>query len=346
VTGPDESLVALEPLTTWMDALDLPGAGLPVEMSALDGGSQNVIVEVRRGDHRYVLRRPPLNAPPGRSEALMRECRILSALRHTDVPHARLHGVCADPAVLGDVFYLMEFVPGWSPADEAGWLAPFDADVPARHDVGIQVVDGIARLARVDYVAHGLADFGRPDGFHDRQVDRWLAHLERYKFREIAGLDVSASWLRRTKPASWVPGVMHGDYQFANLRFAPGGSDLAAIVDWEMCTIGDPLLDLAWVLMLWRDPGEGEDTVLHIDYQGLPSRSELVEHYAAVSGRSVEDLQYYQVLAHFKMAIVLEGGNATYVRGDAWSERLATFGAVVDELAARAADLTLNASAR
>ena len=154
----------------------------------------------------------------------------------------------------------MSLVDGWSPMNMDGWPAPFDTDLDARYGLGIQLVDGIARLARVDWKAQGLEGFGKPDGFHDRQVDRWLAHLNAFKFRELPGLDVAADWLRNHKPSHWEPGIIHGDYQFANVMFNHGApARLAAMVDWEMSTVGDPLLDLAWVMNGWTDPGRGPD---------------------------------------------------------------------------------------
>ena len=151
----------------------------------------------------------------------------------------------------------------------AGTLRP---DLDARYGLGIQLVDGIARLARVDWRAQGLEGFGKPDGFHDRQVDRWLAHLDAVRFREIPGLDATADWLRSHKPSHWEPGIIHGDYQFANVMFAHGApARLAAMVDWEMSTVGDPLLDLAWVMNGWSDPGE-DRTKGYVDCTGMPSR--------------------------------------------------------------------------
>ena len=156
-----------------------------------------------------------------------------------------------------------------------GWPAPFDTDLDARFGLGIQLVDGIARLARVDWRARGLEGFGKPDGFHDRQVDRWLAHLDAVQFRELPGLDVAADWLRRHKPSHWEPGIIHGDYQFANVMFGHGApARLAAMVDWEMSTVGDPLLDLGWVMNGWTDPDE-DRTGGYVDLTACPRRAEI-----------------------------------------------------------------------
>jgi aminoglycoside phosphotransferase (APT) family kinase protein len=332
-------LVDPDRLGAWLDAQGLPGAGAPVEARYITGGASNELFEVRRGDSRWALRRPPRKVPPGRNETMLREYRIIAALAGTDVPHARAVAACADESVLGATFYLMDFVDGWSPISEPAWPEPFLSDLDARRGLAIELVDAIARLSTVDWRARGLADLGRPDGFHDRQVDRWYAHLDRFKFRELPGLDDAAAWLRQHRPRVYEPGIMHGDYQFANVMFHHGGpARMAAIVDWEMGTVGDPLLDLAWVVMGW--PEEGEDrTSSYVDLTGMPSRQELLARYEEVSGRPVDEIDYYVVLARFKMAVVLEGGYARYVSGGADNPKMQAFGAIVLDMAARAAEL-------
>jgi aminoglycoside phosphotransferase (APT) family kinase protein len=234
----------------------------------------------------------------------------------------------------------MDYVDGWSAMQVDGWPAPFDTDLDARRGLAFELVEGIARLARVDWRAGGLEGFGRPDGFHDRQVDRWMAHLSRFSFRDIPGLDAAADWLRSHRPRVYEPGIMHGDYQFANVMFRHGGpARLAAIVDWEMATVGDPVLDLGWVLMGWPDDPAETGSLGYVDYTGMPGKDELLERYASVSGRAVDDVGYYVILARFKMAVVLEGGYARWVKGEAANEKMEAFGPVVLDMAARAAEL-------
>ncbi len=332
-------LVDPERLGRWMDGQGLPGAGEPVEVRFVSGGASNEIFHVRRGDFEAVLRRPPRVVPPGRNETMLREHRVLEALNGTDVPHPEALAACPDPGVLGASFYLMQAVDGWSPMHTDGWPAPFDTDLGARYGLGIQLVDGIARLARVDWRARGLEGFGKPEGFHDRQVDRWLAHLAPVRFRELPGLDEAADWLRRHRPSHWEPGIIHGDYQFANVMFAHGApARLAAIVDWEMSTVGDPLLDLGWVMNGWTDPGE-DRTKGYVDATGLPGRDEVLHHYATVSGRPVDEIDYYVILARFKLAIVLEAGYARVVAGQADNPGMAAFGRVVLDNLRAAAEL-------
>ena len=341
-------LVDAERLGDWMDDRGLAGAGEPLSVRFISGGASNEIFEVSRGGHRWALRRPPRNVPPGRNETMMREYRILAALSGTDVPHARAAGACDDPGVLGAAFYLMDYVDGWSPISEPEWPEPFFSDLDARAGLAYELVEAIARLSRVDWKARGLEGLGRPAGFHERQVDRWYAHLERFEFRDIPGLDVAGDWLRGRKPRSYEPGIMHGDYQFANVMFHHGSpARMAAVVDWEMGTVGDPLLDLAWVVMGWPDDtggGAGRRVGGYVDYTGMPGRDDLLERYASVSGRDVDEIDYYVILARFKMAIVLEGGYARFIAGGADNPKMEAFGAVVLDMAEAAAELARTTS--
>ena len=326
-------------LGAWMDSQDLPAKGEPVASTFISGGASNEIFEIRRGDFRAVLRRPPRVVPKGRNETMMREYRVLHALNGTDVPHPEAYAACSDDEVMGSSFYLMSLVDGWSPMNMDGWPEPFGTDLDARYGLAIQLVDGIARLARVDWKARELEGFGKPDGFHDRQVDRWMAHLNAVKFRDIPGLEVAAEWLSNHKPSHWEPGIIHGDYQFANVMFHHGApARLAAMVDWEMSTVGDPLLDLGWVMNGWTDPGE-DRTKGYVDSTGMPGRAEMLDHYAMVSGRSVDEIDYYVILARFKLAIVLEAGYARVVSGEADNPTMAAFGDVVLDSMAAAAEL-------
>jgi aminoglycoside phosphotransferase (APT) family kinase protein len=171
-----------------------------------------------------------------------------------------------------------------------------------------------------------------------------MAHLEAVRFRDIPGLEVAAEWLRAHKPSHWSPGIIHGDYQFANVMYAHGApARLAAIVDWEMSTVGDPLLDLAWVMNGWTDPGE-DRTKGYVDTTGMPSAAEMLDHYASVSGRDVSEIDYYVILARFKLAIVLEAGYARVVAGEADNPAMAAYGQVVLDTMAGAAELASTTS--
>lgn len=335
-----ETAIDVARLTDWMDAAELPGKGEALQTRSLSGGTQNVIYELRRGEHSCVLRMPPPGAPPDRDRGILREWRIIEALDGTEVPHTNAVAVCEDATVLGRPFYLMGFVDGWSPMDldDRRWPEPFESDLAARGELAYQLAEGIALLSKVDWKAKGLHDLGRPDGFHERQVDRWIAFFERIKGREIDGLDVATDWLRTRRPLDYIPGLMHGDYQFANVMYHHGApARLAAIVDWEMGTVGDPKLDLGWMMQSWpEDTSAPTDSEMgYVDMRGMPSRADVVDHYATVSGRQVDDLDYYLVLAKWKLAIVLEQGFQR--AGD--NEKLLAYGPVIVELMRSAAEL-------
>ena len=326
-------------LARWMDGEGLPGTGEIPQLSRLGGGSQNELYVVTRDGHRSIMRIPPPGADARRHDGLRRELTLLRALKGTDVPHGELVAGCPDPDVLGGPFYLMKEIDGWSPAGGAGWPAPYDAPAANRAPLAFGLVEGAALLSRVDWQARGLTGFGRPDNFHDRQVDRWLAFLARYQFRDLPGLDEASQWLRRSRPRQWKPGIMHGDYQFANVMFSTATpTRLAAVIDWEMTTIGDPLLDLGWALLAWGPEADDMTAARYLDLAGMPSRDELLQHYEAISGRSTEDIDYYVVLARWKLGIVLEMSYARHAAGQG-SPALESFGPLVLELIRKAAEL-------
>jgi aminoglycoside phosphotransferase (APT) family kinase protein len=333
-------VINLERLGEWMDGIGLAGKGEPIEHRFIAGGSQNEIYEISRGELRCALRIPPPSAPAPRDDGIVREWRIIEALDGTDVPHTEAIAVCEDAAILGRTFYLMGFVDGWSPMGmvERRWPAPFDTDLTARAGLAYQLAEGIALLSKVDWQVKELHDLGRPDGFHERQVERWTTFLERIKGRDLPGFDVAAAWLRAHRPLDYIPGLMHGDYQFANVMYHYGApARLAAIVDWEMGTVGDPKLDLGWMVQGWPDDPNARDATEsgYVDMRGMPSRSQVVDHYADVSGRQVDDIDYYVVLAKWKLAIVLEQG---FQRAGN-DQKLLAFGPIVLELMKGAADL-------
>ena len=333
-------MIEIDRLARWLDEQGLPGRGAPVEHRFIAGGSQNEIYEIRRGALHGALRIPPPTAPTSRDEGILREWRIIAALDGTDVPHTRAIAACTDTGVLGRPFYLMGFVDGWSPMGLADriWPAPFASDLAARQGLAYQLVEGIALLGNVDWRAKGLTDLGRPEGFHERQVARWTTFLERIRGRELPGFEEAAAWLRAHRPLDYVPGLMHGDYQFANVMFRHGApARLAAIVDWEMGTVGDPKLDLGWVVQSWPEDTAAPDASAgsYVDMAGMPSRAQLLAHYAAVSGRQVDDIDYYVILAKWKLGVVLEQG---YQRaGD--DPKLQAFGPLVLALMEGAAEL-------
>lgn len=314
-------LVDFEVLASWMDVNGL-GPGPIQNIEELTGGTQNVLIRFTRGGTDYVLRRPPRHLRKASNEVLRREARVLAALGDTPVRSPRVFAACGDETVMGAVFYLMESIDGFNAS--LGLPEPHSSDKAIRRRMGFEAVDALATLGAVDHETIGLADFGKPDGFLERQVPRWLAELDKYTELDgyagpdIPGLDVIAGWLEDNRPASFRPGIMHGDYHLANLMFSHSGSELAAIVDWEMCTIGDPLLDLGWLLVTWPDPNRPVSPALALSsFNGFPQIEELAGRYAQQSDRDLTALDWYRVLAAFKLGIILEGTHARACAGRA-----------------------------
>ncbi|MFD2577560.1 phosphotransferase family protein [Novosphingobium colocasiae] len=298
-----------------MDAEGLD-RGPIVDIVPLAGGTQNMIQRFRKGGRTFVLRRPPSYLRANSNDTMLREARLLSALRGTDVPHPELIAVCPDQDVLGAVFYLMEAVEGFNATVGLPNLHASNANI--RHQMGLSLVDGLTALERIDHVERGLGDLGRPDGFLQRQVPRWLRQLEGYASVDawpgraaLPHVDEIATWLETHRPDGFVAGIMHGDYHFANVMFRDDGPELAAIIDWELVTIGDPLLDLGWLLATWPDV-DGRIGLVSVEpWNGFPSRHALVERYKERSDRNTEAINWYAILGCFKLAIILEG---TFVR--------------------------------
>ena len=310
----------LTAVADWMSGQGL-GEGPISDVTEIVGGTQNIMLRFRRSGREYVFRRGPRHLRPVSNKVILRETRVLGALADTDVPHPHLIAACEDTSVLGDaVFYLMEPVDGFNAGSALPALHAGDAGI--RHEMGLSMADAAARLGAVDHVAVGLADFGKADGFLERQVPRWLSELESYSGfdnypgPQIGDVEAVATWLQRNQPVAWKPGIMHGDYHAANVMFSPTGPEVVAIVDWEMCTIGDPLLDLGWMLATWFTPGR--DPVLTnvlMNAGGLATPDELIERYAQNTTRDLSNIDWYTVLACFKLGIILEGSNARAAAG-------------------------------
>lgn len=307
--------MAVKAVEAWMDAEGL-GAGPIVDVSPIGGGTQNLMFRFRRDGRDYVLRRGPEHLRPGSNTVIAREFQVLEALSGTDVPHPTLIATCADPSILGDaVFYLMDPIDGFNASLE---LPDAAAGTPElRRQLGFSLVDALATVGAVDHEAVGLADFGQPDGFLERQVGRWLAELDRhlelpgYPEVELPYVREVAAWLEGHRPTEWTPGLMHGDFHANNVMFSRTGPTVAAIVDWEMTTIGDPLLDLGWLCATWDLPGApAEFAGPLMEAGGMPTAEELVARFATQTSRSLEHLPWYVVLACFKLAIILEGSHA------------------------------------
>ena len=300
-------------LAAWLDGIGIaPGA--PLALERISGGLSNECIAVERGGAQWVLRRPAARALADAERSMRREFRVLSALEGSAVPHPRPVALCEDPEVAGGVAYLMERVAGFAPGLELP--EPFAGDAGLRRGIALEAVSALGALARVDWRACGLDDFGRPEGFHRRQVERWGGQLAGYAScdgravdehelsaldqRDLSALEEVGGWLERNCPGDeqWSPGIMHGDYHLANVLVAPSPPPrIAAILDWENATIGDPLLDLATFLRVLESRGHGD----------WAARDALIQRWEEASGRRAPELRYWTALATFKQAIMLEG---------------------------------------
>jgi aminoglycoside phosphotransferase (APT) family kinase protein len=322
---PESAFPWLGALDAWMSERNL-GSGSITQVTPLTGGTQNILLRFERGDSAFVLRRPSLHPRPESNKAMLREARVLAALKNTNVPHPEMIAQCEDESVMGAAFYLMAPVAGYNPT--VAMPEAICASATARHAMGLSLVDGLAKIAQVDHVAVGLEDFGRIDGFLERQATRWVMELERYsRFPEWTGHlelgDVSpiTDWLAAHCPASCVPGIIHGDYHIGNVLFRDDGG-LGAIVDWEMATIGDPLMDLARLLATWPDPEAPASLYMRVAVtDGFPSREAMIERYAQRTGRDLSGFKWFEILADYKLGILFEG---TYARAQAGKAPRAT----------------------
>jgi aminoglycoside phosphotransferase (APT) family kinase protein len=303
-------------LRAWLDQRGL-GGGAIGEVELLAGGTQNIVVRFQRGGRTFVLRRGPLHKRASSDEAMRREATVLRSLAATQVPHPRLIDSCGDPDVIGSAFYLTEYVDGANPRD--GLPAGYRDSLAARRQVGFAFADAAAAIGAVDHVAIGLAALGRPAGFLERQVPRWTALFESYAStpgyraeRRAAEIGDVGRWLEDRRPAGFRPGLMHGDFHLWNVMVGPAAPVIAAVVDWELATIGDPLLDLGWMLATWPCPdGGGAHAIGFAPWEGMPTAPEVVERYADRTDRDLAHVRWYEVLAAFKLGIILEG---TYAR--------------------------------
>jgi aminoglycoside phosphotransferase (APT) family kinase protein len=300
-----EPLLVRRPLEAFLDARGL-GAG-PLEAEPVGEGHSNVTYAIRRSGGAWVLRRPPRGPLPPSAHDVLREARLLAAVRDAAVRTPRVLATCDDPSVIGAPFYVMELVEGDVLTSE---LPPALDGERAR--IGDELVDALVEVHAVDWQACGLEGYGKPTGYLDRQLRRFGGLWEHNRTRELPVLDRVTAWLAEHKPASGEATIVHGDYRLGNTMFAPGApARLAAIFDWELATIGDPLADVGYLVATWAEPGEPDDALHWLGavtrLPGFPTREQLIERYERQSRRSMSDVRWYTTLALWKSAVFLEG---------------------------------------
>jgi aminoglycoside phosphotransferase (APT) family kinase protein len=299
----------------------------PLSAEVISGGRSNLTYLVRGGAARVVVRRPPLGHVLPSAHDMVREFRVTSALSAAGFPVARPLLLCTDSDVIGAPFYVMAHVDGVVLRSPAG-VGPATA-----HRCGALLVDLLARLHAIDPAAVGLADFGRPDGFLHRQVRRWHRQWEGSRTRELPLLEAVTERLLAGVPESPPPAIVHGDYRLDNVMFTPDMARIAAVMDWEMATLGDPLTDVGLLVVYADLAGAG---LIPAAPAGYPSGAELAGRYAAATGRG-DRLDWYVAFGTYKLAVIAEGIHARYRQGATVGAGFEAFGAAVPVLVDRAA---------
>jgi aminoglycoside phosphotransferase (APT) family kinase protein len=311
-------------------------------------GSANLTYLLRFGDARVVLRRPPFGRIAPGAHDMAREYRVLSRLWQAFEPAPRALLLCEDESIVGSKFFVMEFRAGAVIWDSVPPSMRHHAGVGRR--VGFAVVRALAELHQVDYARIGLADLGRPDGFVARQVRGWRSRWEAVASPAAnpVMLEVGAA-LERTMPSPQRAAILHNDLKLDNCQFDPADPDhVHSVFDWDMATLGDPLVDLGTVLNYWPDPADRPaDRGIYPEGQealGLPAQAEILTVYGAVTGLDLTGIRWYQAFAAWRTAVVLQQLHDRYLRGETSDDRMASRGDRVAEFAARARRLLLGSA--
>lgn len=294
-------------------------AGLtgPLAFEPITGGHSNLTYKVCDAAGRaIVLRRPPLGAVLATAHDMGREHRIIRAMASTRVPVPPALGLCTDDSVNGAPFYVMDFVTG-SVLDTPAMVRQVLPDTATRRRLSENILDALVALHSVDPDTIGLGDLGRKEAYLDRQLHRWRTQWEKSKTRELASMDDTYDLLVRAKPEQKYTGVVHGDYRLGNMLSTADGR-VAAVLDWELCTLGDTMADLGYLMNNWADEGEhgpSQAVAMPTSTGGFMSRSEFLAAYAERSGRSVEGVEYYRAFQWWRLAAIVEGVLARYQQG-------------------------------
>jgi aminoglycoside phosphotransferase (APT) family kinase protein len=323
----------------WFEA-SLDGVELPMSFRKISGGHSNLTYEVSdAGGRRWALRRPPLGKRLGSAHDMGREQKVVSALAPTDVPVAPIAGFCDDESVNGAPFYVMEFVEGPILRSQAEAEEHFDET--ERRAIGERVADTLVDIHAVDVDAVGLGDLGRKEDYVARQLHRWQGQWEKSKTRDLPVVDEVHDRLIERIPEQGRATIVHGDYRLDNMILSDSG-EVAAVVDWELCTLGDPLADVGMLSVYWSQPGDQRTPLIQAPTlaPGFPTRDELMWLYSERSGRDLGHLDFYVALARWKLAIILEGVYSRYAAGQygKTDQGIDEFAKSVEDLANSAAE--------
>jgi aminoglycoside phosphotransferase (APT) family kinase protein len=319
----------LAKLGAWF-ASELPGAGQDLTATLIAGGKSNLTYVVTDGAQEWVVRRPPLGHVLATAHDMAREYRVMSALQDTAVPVPLTYGLCSDDAVLGAPFYAMQRVTGtpYRRADELVALGP-----ERTRTISTRLVDTLAALHQVDPVEVGLGDFGKAQGYLGRQVARWKKQLDASRCRDLPAAEQLHALLAADVPSESTAGIVHGDYRLDNL-LVDDADEATAVLDWEMATLGDPLADLALMLMYHRlaESSAGTTVTNASAAPGFLTEKEIIERYAQGSDRDLSRFGFYLGLAAFKLAAILEGIHYRYLQGQTVGEGFDTIGDAIHPL--------------
>ena len=322
VDGDVEGIDA-ERVTKWFSS-HVAGCVPPLTFELIAGGRSNLTYRVADSSGRvYALRRPPLSHVLPTAHDMAREFRVITAVGLTAVPVPETYGLCEDPEVNGQPFYVMEFMEGHIIRDAAA--AARDLDEKARRRAGESLADTLATLHAVDVDAVGLGDFAKRDGYIERQLRRWY---EQFRNSQVDGLDTATivgavhEQLSSRIPPQVGTSIVHGDYRLDNTVLSSDG-DVRAVLDWEICTLGDPLADVGLLMVYWTDPGDDAALlgVTPTTVAGFPNKAEMRARYASTSGRDLQHLDYYVAFGYWKLACIIQGVYARYVGGAAAGDR-------------------------
>ena len=334
--------IRADSVTEWFRA-HVAGVKPPLQFELIPGGHSNLTYRVTDSEGTvFVLRRPPLGSVLATAHDMAREHRVIAALENTEVPVPPALGLCEDEQVNGAPFYVMSFVEGYVLTDAAITAKHFDEG--ERRELGTSIVRVLGELHRIDPDVVGLGDLGRKESYLARQLRRWRTQWEKSKTRELAAMEEVYDALRTQIPEQVGATIVHGDYRLGNMITSFDG-EIAAVLDWELCTLGDPLADVGYLMNNWVEPGETGPTARGAALSpsaagGFPSRAEVLERYTAMTGRDVTRIDYYRAFQYWRLAAIVEGVLARYLKGVmGGAADTEAFSAQVDGLAAAALNL-------
>ena len=320
-------------LANWLNT-DIDGCDGQYQLEKFATGQSNPSFLLQCGGQQFVLRRKPPGELLASAHAVDREYRLISALRHTDVPVPQALALCTDDSVIGSMFYVMSYEPGdilWDPA------LP-DAETALRPAYYHSLIGALATLHDVDYESVGLQDFGRPGNYFERQLTRWHKQYQASQTTELPAMDSLIAWLQRNMPPDdGASSIIHGDYRLDNVMFHKGSPQIRAVLDWELATLGHPMADLAYYLMALRLPGEGEIRGLqgkNLKDLNIPEEAELIDLYCQQRQlASPRHWNFYMAFCFFRLAAILQGVYKRGLDGNASNERALRMGELVAPLA-------------